>query len=279
MMANCPWQLYVFSLFNIVGGVVSCCNFVCDWVFGNCSADVENVVLRCFALSMLYVGVLFFVLTFINHGNAEKSKRLAMVATQCTVAMFVGVIMAGPEHLGGVEKGWAHLTDMITIAVLLVIMWTAIADDKDVAGCSNLYSGLGINPKTLLWLFLIGSIVKVFLVSDVMSYHQLLNDADASSDVARVLWNYMDIFVLEVALVLFFAIGYGDDKDQESTVVTIVVMTIVAVCGMIGMYYKEGLLRQMIISVVVIFLLAVGAIAGGRREQRSSAGYTEVGNV
>jgi len=273
-----PWQLYVFSLLNIAAGIFCCfSNYACELAFGDC-AEVDVLMTRCLAICLMYVGVLFLVLAFMNHkrDGGAKLKALTMVATQCAVAMFVGIVMAGPGQFGGVEKGWAHLGDMFTFAVLLIIMWTGIADDKEVAGCSNLFSGLGINPKTLLWLFLIGSVVKVFLLTDFMSYHYLVDDPDVTSELARVLWNLMAVLVLEIALVLFFAIGYGDYRDQEVTIITVVVMTIVSGIATIGVHYS--LMGQYIISLVVLIVLAVIAVLGGRRENRST-GYTEVGNI
>jgi len=279
-----PWQLYLFALLNVAGGIVCCFNSVCDWAFGKCSAEVEYVMLRGVAVSMLFVGVLFLVLTYINHvtdRNAAKLKRLAMVATQCTVALFVAVIMIGPRHLDGVEKGWAHLGDMITMAVLLVIMWTAIADDKEVAGVrgSDLYAGLGVNPKTLLWLFLVWAVVKLFLLSDFMSYTYMLNDIDAKSELARVLWNLMAVFVLMSVLIFFFAIAYGDYRDQEWTVIASVIIGIVAGFAFTGSEWRRGLLWQWVITASVLVVVSIVAIVWGRRSRRTSGGYTEVGDV
>jgi len=188
--------------------------------------------------------------------------------------------MTGPRHLDGVERSWAHLGDMIAMALLLIIMWSAIADDGEVAGCtSNVCSGLGVNPKTLLWLFLLEAVVEIFLYTDFMSYTYMLNDPDASSDVAQLLWKFYAIYGLILVLAFFFAIGYGDCKDQESTIMTYVAMMIVSGLVFLGTEWKDGMFRQWLIWVIVYFVLAVVAVWGGRREGRGSSGYTEVGNA
>ena len=290
MTTTVPWQLYVFSLLNLVVGIVCffTSTFTCNLIFGTkqCSAEgVTTVLFPLFSFCMTYIGALFTVLTALNHkrNEHEKLKRLAFIALNCTVAMLVALIMTGPKHLGGVEKGWAHLGDMFTIFALLIIVSTAVVDDHDVAGVvsfSNLFQGLGVNPKTLLWLALVGGTVKLFLVSDFMSYHYILtDDADgSSSELSRVMWNWMVVFILQVLFVLFFAIGYGDYKDQESTVITIAVLSLFyGLFTLIGHKntMKPSLFRQTIISLVVWIVLAIAAVVGGRRQQ-GRAGYETV---
>jgi hypothetical protein len=171
---------------------------------------------------------------------------------------------------------------MLTIFALLIIMLSAITDDKEVAGCSNLFRGLGVNPKTFLWLVLVAATVKLFLLSDVLSYHYILTDADqdVTSELARALWSLMVVFILEILLVIFFALGYGDYKDQESTVITVAVVGFLYSLTLIHTDMKASLFRQTIISLVIWILLAIAAVIGGRREGRGdSSGYEAVSNV
>lgn len=269
-----PWQLYLFCLVHLAAGLV-CYADLCSWVFMKCNAT-EAVFFRFFGMCLLYVAVLFGVLSIMNRNEKEKLKRLAVFATYASVVLFTGLVMTGSARTGGYERPWMHIGDVIFTFVLFLIMATAYDDDTEAAPCTSPFRKLGINPKTFLLLITIAALVKLFVITDFVNLTDFMEDAKMT-EFGRIMWMWMAVFIFDIFLVLWFTLSFGSAKDQEAITITVVVMSIVGLLSCIGMlsHFKAGLLRMSIPSVCVIVALAIIAVIGGRRaEQRE--GYEAV---
>jgi hypothetical protein len=279
MASSFPWQLYLFSLVNLVG-LYGLFGDFCMLLTGSgevCNS-AEKVTSLYMSVCLVYVSVLFFVLTFLNHGNTPKLKRLAMYGANCAVAMFAGVIMTGSTRLGGFERSWYHLGDMVTFFALSIVLLLAAEGDSPAAVSSSPFTGLGINPKTLVLLAGLGTLSKLFLISDYIPLSYILEDESEVTDLARLFWNLVVVLMFEILLAITFALKYGDDMDLEGVTYAFILMTLIAWVYMIPIlgFLRGELVKQGLFSVVVFIVICVVAIIGGRKQQR---GYASVASV
>jgi hypothetical protein len=282
MNSPCPWQLYLFALVNLGGGI-SILGLLwdpCSLLTGDSPCNsAERVTSVFWSVGFLYVGVLFYILTYLNKENAPKLKRLNMFAANCTAALFAGTIFTGSIRLGGFERSLFHIGDMLFIFALFVILVSAMDDVSPVAASTSPLTGLGVNPKSLLLLVAIACLIKLFACTDLLSYSYFLKDPDEFTDLARLFWNWTALQIFEILVAVLFALAYGDSKDQEAVTLAIVGMMIVSIAAMLPVlgYLKDGLLLQGCISAAIFIALSVVAVVGGRKQQRN--GYEPVASM
>jgi hypothetical protein len=124
-------------------------------------------------LTFVWVGVFFGVLTYRCHqqdDGSSKLKRLAMLATDCSAALFAGVVMTGSTKFGGFERGSFHLLDMLFFFALYLVMQSEThgCDAAPPAKSTPLKTGLTFfNCKALLIVILVLMTLKIFFMSDV----------------------------------------------------------------------------------------------------------------
>lgn len=126
---DCPWQLYTFSLVHILAGL-------CMYVFDACrlvsqdgvSCIESEIVMSCIVgFSMLYVGVLWGIITYQNKHDNGKITRLSNMGINGATALLVSVIFAGNASYGGLENSWMHIGDMLTMIILLGILVSRVS--------------------------------------------------------------------------------------------------------------------------------------------------------
>lgn len=228
---SCPWQLYTFAFVHLLGGIFMYVFDVCNTVFPSKTRSCvgsEIVMQRFAALSLLYVGVIFTVLTYHNKGSAAKITRLSNHALNGATALLVGVIFAGNNSFGGFERSWMHFGDMLTLFIVVGILSSRVCQqDADWANKIRIRDGLGVNCKTLLVLFVILSILKILALTDFVDPAMILADGLKMTKLAHYMWNLVVVLVLEILLGLFFSLAFDDDASHELMVCTIVFMTLI----------------------------------------------------
>lgn len=267
----CPWQIYLFGLTNLCGILFPFFD-VCSFFSGKESCNsTEHFMTFMMGYCITYLGVLLLVLTWMNHGDTPKTKRLAMIATNCAAVMFAAIVMTGSSKLNGFEIWWLHWGDMIWFLLMYIFLAGATADDSPVVGVSESpWSGMGVNCKTLLLLFVIATLLKLFAWTDIVNFSWLLRNPDEMSELALCCWHIGSAAMFEILLVFWFALVYGNEKDHEGVVFSIVGLTIVGIFYMIPVFgaYKEGLLMAKgLPSVIVLIVISIIAVIVGRRQR------------
>lgn len=282
-LSNAPWQLYIFSIvqllasFFMYGFVYDPCKLITGGK--DCRSGAETYTARAVAIGFAYVGLFFLVLTILNKDNAPKLKRLAHMAINCVTALFVGVMFTGSSSMNGVENSALHISDMFGIALLFVVMITAVLGDGPMEDSHSLRTGLGVNPKGFVLLVTIASVVKLFALNDFVDPTSFLADPDSSTKLSNVLWVWLSVCIFEIVLALAFTLVFGDSKDQEGITMATIVMMLVSVLSIlpIATELKYGMMRTAWISFGISVALAVIALVLGRRAANS--GYETVSNV
>jgi hypothetical protein len=118
---DCPWQLYLFSFMHLLGGIAMYLMDVSKVLTGEGapSTETEELMQRLAALSMLYVGVLFTAMTYHNKRTAANITTLSNVAFGGSTAFLASCVFTGNASLGGLEKSWMHIGDMLTISIIV----------------------------------------------------------------------------------------------------------------------------------------------------------------
>jgi hypothetical protein len=272
-----PWQLYLFSFIHLLVFFLIFFD-TCSLLTGSdekCNT-AEHLAALSMSIAFTYVGVFFGLLTFLNKQNAAKLKRLAMFATDCSAALFAAVIMVGSTKMGGIERSSFHIADMVTVFVLFLIMHGATHGDSPANPSHNIKEDLGFNPKGLILLVLILVTIKLFVLSDFMTFSFILGDPDAGTDLSRVFMGLTVVVMFEILLGTAFTLYYGDAKDQEAITIALASMIVVTALYMIPVWghLRTGLMISGIVSLVVFIALCITAVVLGRKHQR--AGYEEV---
>mmetsp|Transcript_25475 Transcript_25475/g.55659 ORF Transcript_25475/g.55659 Transcript_25475/m.55659 type:complete len:300 (+) Transcript_25475:985-1884(+) len=283
---SCPWQLYTFAFVHLLAGIFMYTFDVCKSVFpknNQACVGSEIVMQRMAALSLLYVGVIFSVLTYHNKGSPSKITRLSSLALNGAVAVLVGVIFAGNNAFGGFERSWMHVGDMLAFFIVVGILSSRVCQQD--AGWANkipIRDGLGINCKSLLVLFVIMCTVKILALTDFVDPSMILADGLKLTKLAHYMWNFVAVLVLEVLFGLFFSLAFDDDASHELMIGTIVFMTLVSVASIFGiqdymsdMYGMNG--KGIWIKLGIVVGLCVVGIVGGRISGRRNTGYQGVG--
>lgn len=277
------WQLYtfcaVFWLFSIAmyGLVIDPCLLVTGKSV--CNSGAESFTSRLLAIGLLYVGTLFFALTYINKDDAPKLKRLANMGMMCVSALLTSIIFFGPRSQGGFENSILHFLDLVTCFILLAIMISAIGDSSNMAGASSPLLGLGINPKSFIFFLAVTLFFKLIFLSEFANPSMFLADPGSVTAYSHVLWQLMIVIILMILFPILFALAYGDDKDQETITAVTIIMMVVSIISIIPMRnsLKGGMMTMSAISSGVVSLLALISIFVGRSSTRNE--YESVSNV
>lgn len=280
----CPWQLYTFAFLHLIGGIfmyfINICGFVFPTTSGSCS-DSEVVMARMVALCLLYVGVIFGVLTHHVKDSTGKVTRLSNIALNGAAALLVSVIFAGNKDHYGLETSWMHIGDMLAMLVLVGILVARVSEPDAVWANKNPFGeGHGVNCKSLLFLFTVLTLVKVLLMSDFFNPSFFLADGVEVTKLAHYLWNLTTVLVLEITLGLFFSLMYDDSNSHELMIITVVIMSGIAILSLLGIseylsdQYQMGSTTMLIRVGVGLGLCAI-AIAGGRMGRKRD-GYETV---
>ena len=154
---DCPWQLYLFAFIHVGGGLAMYLLDSCKLLTSTSCSGSEQVFETMIALSFLYVGVIFTVLTYHNKESVGKVTRLSNTALNGAIALLVGVIFTGNASYGGIERSWMHIGDMLTMIILVFVLWVRVSKtDVQWEQKNPINDDLGINCKTLLIIFLVG---------------------------------------------------------------------------------------------------------------------------
>jgi hypothetical protein len=284
---GCPWQLYLFSTLHLCG-IFALFFDVCSFLTGSGQActSVEHITALMLGLTFVWVGVFFAVLTYrchVHEDASSKLKRLAMLATDCSAALFAGVVMTGSTKFGGFERGSFHLLDMLFFFALYLVMQSETHSDGVLPAKSTpLKTGLAFfNCKALLLVLLVVMTLKIFFMSDMMSVDYLFEESDDEKHVttalARFFWDWSIIILFEAVLATAFVLYYGDFYDQEAVVMAMAAMEVVSFCYTIPIWsdVRADLLMTSLISMLVFIALCVVVIYVGRKQQQRS-GYEPV---
>jgi hypothetical protein len=273
------WQLYTFSVLLVLSSLAMFIFDICQLLTGGptCQPGAESFTAYMMGMSFFDVGILFFLLTYINRDSDPKLKRLANMGVSGAVALFVGVIFTGSRKFGGLERSLFHFGDMIIAFVLVCIMRSAITDDTEIVGSTSPFVGLGINTKSFILLCTIAVIIKIFVFSDFMDISWFLTVSDSASEVSRLFWNWTIVALCQISLPLLFALVYGDERDQEYTTIAIVILSILSFAVVpTSSMLRAGLMNQAYISSAIFIGLAAIAITGGRLNMNRRSNYETV---
>jgi hypothetical protein len=122
---DCPWQLYLFSFYHLVPGLLMYFMDVSKFMTlaGTPSTQTELLMQRLLALSMLYVGALFTAITYHNKRSPAKITTFSNIALSCATAFLASCVFTGNASLGGIEKSWMHIGDMLAMAIIVAILF------------------------------------------------------------------------------------------------------------------------------------------------------------
>uniref|UniRef100_A0A7S0AEA2 Uncharacterized protein n=1 Tax=Minutocellus polymorphus TaxID=265543 RepID=A0A7S0AEA2_9STRA len=289
---SCPWQLYTFSLLHLIASfflfIFDACYLLFPTKEGSC-VESELVLSRLLAICLLYVAVLYSILTYHNKRFQDKITRLSNFALHSAVALLCSVIYAGNVNHGGFERGWMHWGDMLTMLLLVGILMARVSEDGAAWANKNslgVLGGMGINCKTLLLFFVGLTVVKLLVLTDLIDPQGLvLAEAVKMTKLATYMWSFVAVSVLEILFALIFALLYDDEASHELMVLAIAFMTLVAVGSLypvtkyMGGWYDFSNNAIWIKLGVVLGICAV-SIVGGRMTGSGGGrhgGYTGVG--
>lgn len=279
---DCPWQLYLFAFIHIGAGLVMYLLDSCKLLTSTNCSDSEHVFETMIALSFLYVGVIFTVLTYYNKDSVGKITRLSNAALNGAVALLVAVIFTGNASYGGIERSWMHKGDMLTMMLLVFILWARVSKTNiDWAQKNSLNEDLGINCKTLLILFTLISVVKLFALTDFVDPNKMLADDSKMTEIAYWMWKICAVTILEFILAITYSILYDDNTVHELLTISIMIMSLIAVWmfSSVQKYMSSwmGLNKSstLWIRVGILLVLCTACLIGGRRSSHRS-GYQNV---
>mmetsp|Transcript_11757 Transcript_11757/g.25378 ORF Transcript_11757/g.25378 Transcript_11757/m.25378 type:complete len:292 (-) Transcript_11757:168-1043(-) len=282
---TCPWELYLFAFIHLIGAVVMYLFDSCELLTSKSCTNAELVMESFVVLSLLYVGVIFFVLTYHNKSSPAKITRLSNIALNGAIALLVSVIFSGnASYFGGIERSWMHVSDMLTMIILVAVLSARVAkSDAEWAPKNPLGDDTGVNCKTLLLLLLILTAIKIVVCTDFVDPMKMLADGLEMTDVANCMYKCTIVLILEVFLALLYAVLFDDEAGHELVVFTIMIMTAVS-AGLIHSVQKYmsswmGLSSNAIwIQVGILVLVCLIAIGGGRHGSSQRLGYQNVSN-
>jgi hypothetical protein len=279
---SCPWELYLFAFVHIAAAI-------CMYIFDSCRLltstpcnDAEHVFENVVALSLLYVGVIFTVLTYHNKQSADKISRLSNVALNGATALLVSVVFIGNSSFGGIERSWMHIADVLTMMILVAVLVERVSKPgAEWAQKNDLWEGMGINCKTLLLLFMALTAIKFVAYCDFIDPLKLLKDGSDMSDWCYWTWKFTAVLIFEVFLAFMYAVLFDDTAGQELLVIAVVVMSVVAAVTIYSvqehMSTWMGLNGSGLwIRLGIFVLVCLVAIAGGRRGDSDRSGYQTV---
>lgn len=257
---------------------------VCKLFTGVSCIESEIVMQRIMALSMVYVGGLYYMLTYHNKDKPAKITRLSNMALNAATALLVSVVFIGNQKYGGFEKSWMHMGDMWTALILVSVLASRVAQ-KNVGWAEKnpiLKEDLGVNCKTLVLLFTALTLGKFLALADFIDPSKMMADGFEITAFASWTWNFITVLVLESFLAMLFTLLFEDESGQELLVKTIIILTLFAAGAIYSMqqYLSDwmglnGNALWIRLGVMVAVCLAV--IVAGRHTGHSREGYESVG--
>ncbi|KAL3790937.1 hypothetical protein HJC23_004919 [Cyclotella cryptica] len=280
---DCPWQLYLFSFLHLFAGLFMYFIDVSKFMTlaGTPSTETESLMQRVLALSMLYVGVLFTAITYHNKRSAANITTFSNVALSCATAFLASCVFTGNASLGGIEKSWMHIGDMLTMAILVAILFCRVTQQgAEWAEKKAIGEGLGINCKTLLLFFLPITILKFFAYTDFIDPKIILADGLEMTELAHWMWTLVAVLIFECAMALSYTVFFDDSEGHEVVVATMAAMTLLAGCSV---YSVQGYMSSWMgmngsglwIKIAVMIGVCIAAVVGGRMGGHR-AGYSNV---
>ncbi|KAL9182805.1 hypothetical protein ACHAXT_004084 [Thalassiosira profunda] len=227
---SCPWEVYLFALLNLLGGLAMCFFDACKLLTSAAACtDAEKVMQTLIAISMIYVGVVFGVVNYHNKDSAGKVTRLSNVTLSAATALLVCVVFTGNASYGGLERSWMHLGDMLTMIVVVVALsHRVMRTDAEWAQKNDMTDDLGINCKTLLVFFMIATGIKFIAYTDFVDPANLLAKGSEMTDFAQWCWYFTSVCIFNVFLAIFYSVFFDDEAGHELLVITIAVMSAVS---------------------------------------------------
>ena len=270
------WQLYVCAAVSfiysfVMSGIVA---DPCKFVFqeSSCKEGAEALLSPMVAVAYLPIAVFSVSLAYINQSNTPKLKRLANLMSNGAMAMLVSIIFIPNSSEGGEERPFLHLGDLLICmtlnAILLCPTWTS--SEMASPTTDSPLSGLGVNPKTFLIFVGIITIIKVIVMSEVISPFYIVADVGSVTALSLDLWRWIIVAAVVCIYPIVFAVFYGDEKDQIVLTVASVAMSIVNLLTMLpfGDVFKAGILMKSLRTGVLECLFGVAAIIVGRSGAR-----------
>ena len=267
--------------------VFDACHLLFPTKQGSCG-ESEQVMARLLAICLLYVAVLYSILTYHNKRFDDMITRLSNFALHSAVALLCSVIYAGNVNHGGLERGWMHWGDMLTMLLLVGILLARVSEDGVLWAnktSSGVLGGMGVNCKTLLLLFLVVTFLKVFALTEIEPEGLVLAEGVSMTKLATYMWNFVAVTVLEIAFALVFALLYDDGTCHELMVLAIAFMTLVAIGSLypetkhMGGWYDFSS-NTIWIKLGIVLGICATAVVGGRLTGAGGGrrgGYTGVG--
>lgn len=270
---TCPWQLYTFAVMHILGGLcMHLWNDFCSYIFpneiGSC-VESEVVMGRLAAICLVYVGVIFTVLTFHNKDSPSKLDRLSAFAMNGSVALLAAVILAGNEAHGGLERSWMHIGDLLFMFLLVGIFAARVSrDDFSPEKKNPIGEGHGINCKSLLLVFTMMVFLMILMLSDIIHPEFMLADGLEMTKLSHYLLGLVLVLVLEILLGLTFSLLFDDYASHEFMIMTIAVMEVVSVVSILDSTkymnaFFTGIWKW--IAVSIVFGVCAVVVIWGRR--------------
>ena len=243
---------------------------------------------RVLAICLLYVGVIYSILTYLNKAYENMITRLSNFALHSATALLCSVIYAGNVNRGGFERGWMHWGDMLTMILLVGILLARVSDDNAIWCSKNregVFASLGVNCRTLLLLFTVITVIKLMALTDIIDPQGfVLAEGIEMTKLATYMWNFAAVAVLEIAFALVFVLLYDDEASHEIIIGTVALMTLVAIGSLytvsehMGEWYDFSN-KAIWIKVGVALGTCAVAIVGGRLTGSGGGrrgGYAEV---
>ncbi|KAL7521333.1 hypothetical protein ACHAWX_006014 [Stephanocyclus meneghinianus] len=280
---DCPWQLYLFSFFHLLPGLLVYFIDVSRFITlsGTPSTETEVLMQRLLALSMLYVGALFAAITYHNKRSPANITTFSNIALTCATAVLASCVFTGNASLGGIEKSWMHIADMLTMAIIVVILFFRVTQPgTEWAERNAVGEGLGMNCKTLLLFFLPLTILKFFAYTDFIDSKMILADGLEMTLLAHWMWTFVAVLIFECAMALTYTVFFDDAEGHEIVVSTMAAMTLIAGCSL---YSVQGYMSSWMgmngsglwIKIAIMVGLCIVAVVGGRMGGHR-AGYSNV---
>lgn len=283
---NCPWQLYTFAFIHILAGAFllfpsMVCKYIFPTVTESCQPS-ELVMIRLTAMSLIYIGVIYTVLTYHSKQNEGNITRLANIALNCSTAMIITVVYAGNNaHDDGLERSWMHGGDLfITFALAMIHAMRVSKPGVEWAEKKSPKEGLGFNCKLLMVVFTFLTLVKFFALGHFVSPSFILADGVQLTPLATFLWKYLVVIIFEAWLAFFFCVLFDDDAGHELMVVAIAIMTLVLYRGIISVqeYLNEFISTGIMQKASILCGICILFIGGGRvGKTHQGGGYQQVG--
>jgi hypothetical protein len=270
---SCPWQLYTFSFIHIFAGVYmlfpsSICKYIFPTLTQSCQPS-ELVMIRLTALSLIYVGFIYTVLTYHSKDNEGNISRLANIGLNRATAMIITVVFVGSDNdaQGGLERSWMHGADLVvTFALTIMLVMRVSKPGVEWAEKKPIKEGLGFNCKFLMLVITLLTLLKFFALGHFVSPKYILIDGVEMTQLAYFLWKYLAVIIFEAWLAFFFSVLFDDDAGHELIVATIIGMTLVIYCGILSIkeYLSEFVSHWMMQKTLILCGACILFIGSGR---------------